>query len=458
MRIIRSIRFRIVAGVGVTLAVVLGLGSVQLVDMVERQLVDEAASSLQESVDELVGSDGNLLVPPESLLTVDDSEYLVQLLDEGEEVVVAVLHAGDREPLGELIVDPNTGEVIELESFGDDEIPEGDEDLLAEAALEGVRVGEGERLAVSTTLSSVRTAVATLRRALWLVVPAMVALGVLVSWLWVGRSLRPVAAISDRAAEIGTDTMSERVPVPSSGDEVERLAEVINGMLERIESGVERQRQFVSDASHELRTPLATVRAGAEMIELEGGERWAPAASDMVADIDRMDRLIGDLLALARLEGAEQSREEVDLRSLVVAEVEARRDDRISVVPGPPVVTRAEQIPLERAVANLVDNAARHAEDAVEVTISASGAGDDMVIAVEDDGPGVAAGDRQRVFDRFVRLDEGRTRDAGGAGLGLAIVQGVARTHGGSARVTDRADGGRGARFELRLPRVTGSD
>ena len=255
-------------------------------------------------------------------------------------------------------------------------------------------------------------------------------------------------AITAQVEDISATTMHERVPVPPTDDEIAELATVMNGMLDRLEAGSARQRQFVSDASHELRSPLATIRAATEV--------GAPGATeDVLAECDRMDQLIGDLLDLARLE---EHREDVGRETVEVAELvrsvcaRARNGGPdVSVdAPGPAPVTGSRR-QLDRVVRNLVDNACAHAAAAVAVAVATEPTTGAVALVVSDDGPGIPEAQRQRVFDRFVRLDESRARGDGGTGLGLAIVAAVVERHGGTVAFTD-PDGLGGARVEVRLP------
>jgi signal transduction histidine kinase len=262
------------------------------------------------------------------------------------------------------------------------------------------------------------------------------------------RALRPVEAIRAQAAAL-TD-LSRRVPEPFARDEVGRLARTMNAMLARLETAQIAQRRFVADASHELRSPLTTI-----IVRLELGQRRGPTAADvavMMPEAQRVARLIDDLLLLARADerGLTPGGDDVDLDELVEVEAARLRTSthahvRIDTVP---VRVTGDRTQLARALRNLADNAARHAEDRVALRLRREDG--DAVLQVADDGPGIPAADRRQVFERFVRLDEGRAREAGGTGLGLAIVAEVVAAHGGRVEVRGADDGG--ALFEVRLP------
>ena len=302
-------------------------------------------------------------------------------------------------------------------------------------------------------VDEVRRSVDAVRQTLWWALPALIATVAAVAWVLVGRALRPVEAIRAEVEAIGGTTMHRRVPEPRSGDEVGRLARTMNAMLGRLETSARRQRQFVSDASHELRSPVATIRADVEVAQLEGpAADWPAVAASVLREEARLERLIDDLLVLA---AADESRPppraaRVDLARVV--EDDATRARRVPVVvsaPSGPVHVEGDAGQLRRVVANLVDNAARHARTRVEVGVAARPDGRAR-LTVDDDGHGIAPPDRERVFERFARLDEGRARDQGGAGLGLAVVRSLVERHRGAVVVDESPAGG--ARVVVDLP------
>ncbi|HET7734587.1 MAG TPA: ATP-binding protein [Nocardioidaceae bacterium] len=282
----------------------------------------------------------------------------------------------------------------------------------------------------------------------------MVVLGVgLVSYWLAGRALAPVEAIRARVAQVeGTSELDARVPVPSGGDEIARLAVTMNAMLERLQAATEQQRRFVADASHELRSPLATIRAAHEIAALHPDRRtWAEASQDVLSELDRVDRLVEDLLLLARADehGLRLRIVDVDLDDLLLAEASRlRRLGHLTItVDAAPVRIQGDPLHLSRALRNLTDNAARHAHSRIDLRLRL---GDDTFrLEVEDDGPGIPEADRERVFERFVRLDESRSRSRGGTGLGLAIAREIGRAHAGDVHVEQ---GRAGARLVLELP------
>ncbi|MEU5260234.1 ATP-binding protein [Amycolatopsis sp. NPDC021455] len=291
-----------------------------------------------------------------------------------------------------------------------------------------------------------QAAVDSVRTVLTAGVPAVALLIGVIAWLAVRRSLRPVEAIRGEVAEIGAHDLGRRVPDPRTGDEIARLAGTMNTMLARLDEAVTRQSRFASDASHELRTPLASLRTQLEVL-LAHPDRldWQHACENALLDVTRLQDLVADLVLLGKLDHAGPDRLEPVALSEVVSAVVAGRSGVEVEVTGTPSV-RGHRSRLERLVRNLVDNAQRHAVSRVAVTVSAVDG--QAVLTVDDDGPGIPEADRERVFDRFVRLDDARDRDEGGSGLGLAIVADIARAHDGTAAVEGRS------RFVVRLPEL----
>ncbi|MFG1913298.1 ATP-binding protein [Micromonospora sp. NPDC048898] len=313
---------------------------------------------------------------------------------------------------------------------------------------------------VARSMADVRHSTHAVRVILLVAFPLLVAVLAGVAWRVVGATLRPVEALRRGAEEITGRAGTGRLPVPASADEIHRLAVTLNGMLDRLESGRVRQRAFVSDAAHELRSPLTNIRTELEVAQrLADRTDWTAVTANLLADTDRLSRLVDDLLLLARLDEAPPARGTgpVELGALLT-EVAARYPSppvRVTMPPGP-LWTTGNADELRRVLANLVDNAVRHAYGTVVLAAEAAPVtrrtvGAYHLVTVTDDGPGVPAADRERVFDRFTRLDDGRARDDGGAGLGLAIVRELVRRAGGSITLTDAPEQ-HGLRVCLLLP------
>ncbi|WP_106396257.1 sensor histidine kinase [Actinocorallia populi] len=273
------------------------------------------------------------------------------------------------------------------------------------------------------------------------------------TWFTIGLSFAPVEAIRRELSEITTTTdLKRRVPVPGTGGEIDELASTVNDTLHRLEEATERQRRFVSDASHDLRNPITGLQTRLEMLVEEPDDfHWKPEARKALQDAERLGEIVSDLLELARLDaGTPQRLERIDLADLATLECE-RRVGRVPVdvtsVRGAEVL--GNRVRLSRALGNLLANAERHAASRVEVRICTDPDRHEAVVEVVDDGPGIPPAARERVFERFARLDDARELDKGGTGLGLPIARSIAEGHGGSLTL---ADNDPGARFVIRLP------
>ncbi len=487
MRRIRSVRFRITAISTLLVAATLAVAALAIMNLVRADLLTSAEDALDDALAEQAESLGlvsggafdepgiffdepgvsSSFVPVEVDGEIAELGFFTQQID-GLAYAELLL---DDELIALVVLDPETGDVLEVEDpftgepVEDEELLEEFENLLFEVydaegidGFDELAVGDasGTPLLVGATqLDEVEASIDALQRALLIIVPLLVAGFGLLSWFLVGRALRPVHAISDQVQEITTSSLDRRVPVPDTRDEVSELATLMNQMLTRLEHGGERQRQFSADASHELRSPLSTVRAAAELIGRDGAsDRSSRLADEIVAETDRMDELIGDLLELARLDEDRRAldTEPVDLVAVVSDEVERIGRDAACpielVVEPTPVTIDAAPRQLRRLITNLVDNACRHADQRVVVT-AAPGPHGGARLVVDDDGPGIPEYERERIFERFGRLDESRGRREGGAGLGLALVRAIAERHGATVSV-GRSDLG-GARFAVRF-------
>ena len=307
---------------------------------------------------------------------------------------------------------------------------------------------------VARSLGSIDRSSDRLEQLLLIAFPILLAIVGVITWIVTGRALHPVEAMRKEVEAIGAADLHRRVPEPSTHDEIARLARTMNAMLGRLEDATERQQRFVADASHELRNPLAGIRAQLEVdLAYPDGADWQATERDVLDGAIALQRMVDDLLALATVDEQQSSgnrrHDTVDLDEIVLAEAGRVRRSTTRVVDtshvsGAQLDGDADQ--LTRAVRNLLDNAARHASSTVTVELGEEDG--TVTLVVTDDGPGVPEAERERIFERFARLDEGRTRDTGGAGLGLAITHQVVVAHGGDVSVGD----GPGARFTVSLP------
>jgi signal transduction histidine kinase len=321
------------------------------------------------------------------------------------------------------------------------------------AAGPAAPTGRQYSVVAAAPTGDVEQSAATLRALLLWTFPLLVAVLAVIAWRVIGAAFAPVEALRQGAElidESSSDT--ERLPVPPTRDEVSALARTLNAMLDRITAARRKQRAFVADAAHELRSPLASMRTQLEVAQHLGEGGDLPA--ELLADVDRLTTLVDDLLLLARADDAGASRQssQVDVAALVSDVAGRYGHARVPVrtapgLTGRRLLTRGSSADLTRALTNLVDNAVRHAR--TSVILDAMAVGHQLEVTVTDDGHGIPAADRERVFDRFTRLDEARDRDSGGSGLGLAIARALLRRSGGDVRLEDAAPG---LRAVVRLP------
>ena len=420
----RGVRTRIVVATGAVVALALVTATVALALLFASGRVHDLDAQTRTSSDLLTSLviDGQL---PTTLPLPAGSPLLAQVLSGDGTVLSASPSAGRVLPLVErpqpglrTVEDGPTGTPLRVRT--------------TRTTLDG----RPALVVVAAPLGDVRRALHALQVALLVVVPALVALTTGLVWVAAGLALRPVERLRAAAAEQARHAgASSELPLPPGDDEVARLAVTLNGLLSSLRGLVSQQQAFVADAAHELRSPLSALRVQLEVAQAHPGTVLLPALlEDLHEDVARLSRLVEDLLALARAEtDTPESRQLVDLRDL------ASHGDSVHVL--------AERRDLERLVANLVSNASRVA---ATVRLTSSRQQDRAVLDVDDDGPGILPADRERVFDRWVRLDGARGRDTGGSGLGLALAREIARRHGGDLEVLNSDLGG--ARLRLWLP------
>lgn len=441
MRAAGSVRLRTTLAAVLVVAVALVVGVVALVLTVRGSLRDAAETTAEQRVADLVAQ-VEASGPPHA---APDDETDDEPDDEPEDVVWQVVG-----PDGQLLAaDPSLR----------GRIPDGDDDTVElpgaehRYAVASDDTEDGSVVTAAVSLEDVDETTAALAAPLLLGAPLLLLVVGATTWLVVSRALRPVERIRAEVERISGSSLDRRVPEPPVRDEVGRLARTMNQMLVRLQGARDRQEEFVADASHELRSPLASIRQAAEVARAHPGALPdGELAATVHEEVLRMQSLVDQLLVLARAGDARGRAPwaEIDLDDLVLAD--ARRVIRSGLT----IDTRdvgagrvhGDAVALAQVVRNLVDNAARHARCGVRLSLGAADGA--VVLTVEDDGTGVPEGDRDRVFERFVRLDDARARDAGGSGLGLAIVREVVTAHGGSVALGPSALGG--ARFDVRLP------
>ena len=435
-----TVRVRVTLAAALVVGLALVAGALVLVALLGSVLTDQVCADTRERASVLASSagvSGGVLSTPSEL---------VQVIGSSGQVVGA---PGQRR-----LADPGTRCVaVEPPGYGEDFV-------FAAAPVNqpgGVDQAGGDgrvQVIVGRPLVDVLDSTRFVTRVLLIGLPLMVLVVGGVTWIVTGRMLAPVGAIRREVDAISAAELHRRVPAVHGRDEIGRLAATMNRMLDRLQRAQESQRRFVSDASHELRSPVASIRQHAE-VALAHPERSSldDLASTVLAEDLRIQRLVDDLLLLARADEQDFTlpRVPLDLDDLVFAEAQRLRTATnlvidTSAVSGGQVL--GDETSLRRVILNLGENAGRYARR--RIVLSLQEADGEVLLTVSDDGPGIPVADRERVFDRFVRLTTARGRDDGGSGLGLAIVAEVVRLHGGTVRLGQSADDG--AVVEVRLP------
>lgn len=432
-RRMRSIRARVTAGAVLVLLIALAAGALGMIAVLDASLTAGVADRVESELETI--ADG-----------LDDGTLSASDLAERDDDVLIALRAD--------VSVANDEDAWALSADGDDPV---EQEIDGERFLVAAEETDDGLLVVGCSLEEAEEAVGVSTWILAVGVPAAVVVMGVVVWVVAARSLAPVERMRRLVDGIDATALDRRIPPTGNGDEIDRLAATMNRLLSRIEHAYDMQRRFASDASHELRSPLASIRQHAEL-SLAHPESISPVElADVVIDEGaRMQEIVESLLLLTRLdEGAAASQPSpVDLDDVALTAVSRMRGVGAHEVEAAiaPVRVAGDERLLERAVRNLADNAVRHARSRVVVTVER--AGDRALLHVDDDGHGIRPEDRERVLDRFTRLDEARAREEGGSGLGLAIVREIARASGGSVRVADAPIGG--ARLTLDLPALPG--
>jgi signal transduction histidine kinase len=424
----------------IVVAIALTVGAIALVAAAQRTMVDEVTEAAGKQAAEVVGQleSGR----PPVLEVAGSDEQMVQVMTPAGAVVASSSNVAGEPAVARLAPGQSAQVITPL-----------DNDAFI-AVAQSAQTANGQRIVlVARALVDVLDTTKALTRLLIIGLPVMLAVVALATWFAVGRALAPVEAIRREVDEVSAAQLHRRVPQPKADDEIGRLAATMNRMLERLESARNSQRRFVSDASHELRSPITTIRQHAE-VALAHPDRVTAAelAEVVLAEQQRMHRLVEDLLLLARVdEHVPLTRAAVDLDDLAFEEghrLRSTTSKRVDTSGVKAVRVQGDADALRRMVRNVGENAVRHASSRVDVTLVERG--EEVVLTIDDDGPGIPATERARVLQRFVRLDEARSRDEGGSGLGLSIVDEVVRAHGGSMSIEQSPLGG--ARIVITLP------
>ena len=424
----------------IVVALALTVGAIALVVAAQRTMVDEVTEAAGKQAAEVVGQleSGR----PPVLEEAGSDEQMVQVMTPAGAVVASSSNVAGQPAVARLAPGQSAQVITPL-----------DNDAFI-AVAQSAQTANGQRIVlVARALVDVLDTTKAITRLLIIGLPVMVVVVALATWFAVGRALAPVEAIRREVDKISAAQLNRRVPQPKAHDEIGRLAATMNRMLERLEGARNSQRRFVSDASHELRSPITTIRQHAEVTLAHPDRMTAQELADVVlAEQQRMQSLVEDLLLLARAdEHVPLSREPVDLDDLAFEEghrLRSTTSKRVDTSGVGVARVQGDADALRRVVRNLGENAARHASSRADIALA--DLGHDVVLTVDDDGPGIPESERERVLQRFVRLDEARSRDDGGSGLGLSIVDEVVRAHGGSMSITQSPLGG--ARIQVTLP------
>ncbi|MCP2030983.1 signal transduction histidine kinase [Okibacterium sp. HSC-33S16] len=482
-----SLRTRIVLAATVIVALALGVGAVGFVLLLQGSLRDGVQATAEQSLADLQnrvdasglesivtdasrpsasdssddddddrdsgggGADDDVVAESteDFLGRFEDDEAFFQVLDDSGTVVATSENAAELSALS------LRAEFGRADGESHTVTLPGDSDRFLTVAGEA----DGFTIVTGRSTENIDETTETVTRLLAIALPALLIFVALTTWIVVGRALRPVESMRRQVDAVTSANLDSRIADPGSRDEIGRLAATLNHMLDRLDAAQATQRRFISDASHELKSPLASMRQYAEVALAHPDRVSASELSDVVLDEGaRLERLVQGMLVLAKADERTlvPSRTDIDLDDLVLAESRRLRETtelRVDTSAVGPARIRGDRGLIGQALRNLADNAARHAT--TEVRFELAERADGVLLAVTDDGTGIPEADRERIFDRFVRLDEARARDSGGSGLGLSIVREIVTAHGGSVRASAPAQGG--ARFEVRVPTASES-
>lgn len=444
---------RVWATLAATIVVSLGLvlAAVLLVSLTRSALVDSVRTSVATRSADLaeLAAAGTVPVP----IPLRDAISAQVIAASGAVVVSTPDIAGQAPVTRRRPVSAGSDEFTVPSLDGDEGGEPDDEGPYAVAVTVAEAPGGKVAVVAASSLAHAEDAADALAGPLFVGVPSLVALVAGTTWILVGRALRPVRAMTEEADRITASRLDRRIPVPYTGDEIGLLGTTLNSMLDRLDASVKRQRQLVADASHELKSPVASLLTMAEVAGATPG--WfsvSELAADVAAEARRLALLVDDLLTLARSDEGRFDLEiaPVDLAQVVSEQVAGHPWGGFDVTGLASIVVPGDHRRLGQVVRNLLDNAARHASRTVWVETGERDG--DAVLVVADDGPGIPPAERSRIFERFVRLDDARSREEGGTGLGLSVVRAIVEGHGGSVRVVDD-DRFPGAVFAVTLPR-----
>jgi len=445
-RPLRSARARSTIAATAVVAVALVVAGVTAMTLQRSSLVDAIDTALTGRVNDLAALivDGSI---PTQITAPGGDATLVQIVDGDGGVIASSPNITGEEPISDIRPAPGA-QTATTQTLP---IGEGEFRLVAQSVTAHDQMFT---IFAAASLDPVDEAVGALAAILIVGIPVLIALVGLTVWFIIGRTLHPVEAIRSKVASIGDRDLDHRVPVPDSDDEIARLAATMNLMLDRLELSSDQQRRFVADASHELRSPLAAIRSQLE-VDLIHAEKanWRVTYEDVLDETLRMQRLVDDLLLLARSDAGTlpKHHESIDLDDIVfelVQRIQPTTSITIDATHVSGAQVSGDPDAIARLVRNLLENAVRFSAERIEVALNEIGG--HALLTIADDGPGIPLADRTRVFERFTRLDEARDRDHGGTGLGLAIAREIALHHDGCITIEDTPLGG--AKIAVDIP------
>lgn len=443
-----TVRVQTTVGATAALAFALLLSGAIIVHAERVDLEHNIATNARLRATDLAGSfAGNTLSTPIAEQPGGDV-VVAQVVDAGHHVFASSLNLQGLPPISEQHPEPGTFATEKIER-----LPAGKGKDFVVAAY-GVHRNDGEYVVlVASSLEAVTDSTQTLIGLFAVIIPILVVVVSVTTWMVVGRALRPVDEMRREVRAIESTDLHRRLSEPATEDEIDQLAKTLNAMLDRLQHSSERQQRFVADASHELRSPLTAIRSRLEVdLAYPDGADWRSTEQDVLEEALRLQRLVEDLLTLARFDDSPQlhsMQQPIDLDEIVLQQARQLREQTVhgvdtSAVSGAQILGNSDQ--LARAIRNLLDNANRHAISSITLTLHETDSV--AVLTIADDGSGIPAASKDVIFERFLRLDDARARDTGGSGLGLAIAKEIVDIHNGTISVTNDP----GAKFTLIFP------
>ena len=447
-----GVRKRTTATAVAVVAMALLVGGLVWLVLLQTTLTASTAASARQKTQDVIAQlavDQDIEDAIEYIHSTGYAGQFVQLLDPKGDVVAGSEPRVAVKPLSALRPGPGETAVQDVSS-----LPNIGHDDDFHVIATGARLGSTDyTIVVASTVQVQADTVATVAWLMLAAMPFLLSVVAIAMWFLVGRSLRHVEMIRGQVARINAERLDGRIDVPPTRDELQALAQTMNTMLDRLQASDREQRQFVSDASHELRSPLATLSAGVEIAAADpSGAMWIQMKDVLSGETARMRYLVEDLLTLAKANDGGLAFEsvDVDLDDVVEQEIRHLRSAGRHQVTADltPVRIKGDARRLAQVLRNVLDNADRHALSRIRISLRTTPEG--AVVSVDNDGDPIPETERQRIFERFVRLDESRSREGGGSGLGLAIAAGIMAAHHGTIRATENLAGD--CRFEMVFP------